>query len=72
MSTRDANHTTPTDLDMAHLRLAELVFRANETMRGGYKLSALACAKLRAAGDEVARLQAETTAGYRAGRRARV
>lgn len=72
MTTRDANRTTPTDLDMAHLRLAELVHDANETMRAGYKLSALAWQKLRLAGDEVAELQAETTAGYRAGRRARV
>lgn len=70
---RDANRpTTPSELDMAHARLAELVHDANETMRAGYKLSLLAWQKLRAAGDEVARLQAETTAGYKAGRGARV
>ena len=64
---RDAHRTTPSELDKAHARLAELVHDANETMRGGYKLSALAWAKLRLAGDEVARLQAELTA--RRGRR---
>lgn len=65
---RDANRpTTPSELDMAHARLAELIHDANETMRGGYKLSAAAWVKLRLAGDEVARLQAELTA--RRGRR---
>ena len=65
---RDANRpTTPSELDMAHARLAELIHDANETMRAGYKLSALAWQKLRLAGDEVARLQAELTA--RRGRR---
>lgn len=67
MTTRDANLTRPTDLDMAHARLAELIHDANESMRGGYKLSAAAWQKLRLAGDEVARLQAELTA--RRGRR---
>ena len=71
MTTRDANGTKPTDLDMAHARLAELVHDANETMRGGYKLSLLAWQKLRAAGDEVAELQAELSARQTRGRRAR-
>lgn len=72
MTTRDANGTKPTDLDMAHLRLAELIHEANETMRAGYKLSALAWQKLRAAGDEVADLQAGISARQTRGRRARV
>jgi hypothetical protein len=67
MTTRDANGTKPTDLDMAHARLAELIHAADETMRAGYKLSPVAWQKLRLAGDEVARLQAELTA--RRGRR---
>ena len=68
---RDAHSTTPSDLDMAHARLAELIHDANETMRGGCKLSLGAWAKLRAAGDEVAELQAELSARQTRGRRAR-
>jgi hypothetical protein len=67
MSARDAHRTTPSDLDMAHARLAELIHDANEVMRAGCKLSPIAWQKLRLAGDEVARLQAELTA--RRGRR---
>jgi hypothetical protein len=54
---RDANHTRPTELDMARLALTELIHDANEALRGGANLTELVLQKLRLAIDEVARLQ---------------